>query len=246
MEKTEEMLSIIIPTLNEEKVLEQTISSLRKLNVYKYEIIISDGKSKDKTIEIAKKYADQVIVYEGTTRQTIAMGRNLGASIAKGNYLVFIDADVSVPNINTFFPKIIDAFRNDKKLVGLTVFVKVFPGMDTFFDRFFWGIVNWSNYVFNNILNRGSAIGEFQMIPTNVFQRLGGYNEKIVVGEDVEMFSRLSNVGKVYTESKLHVYHTSRRAHNVGWPALLLFFVKNSIYLRLFKRSSVLEWEPIR
>lgn len=246
MEKTNEMLSIIIPTLNEEKVLEQTILSLRKLNIFKYEIIISDGKSTDKTIEIAKKYADQVVVYEGTARQTIAMGRNLGASIAKGDYLVFIDADVSVPDANNFFIKAVETFRNNKKLVGLTVFVKVFPGMDTFSDRFFWSIVNWGNYFFNNILNRGSAIGEFQMMPINVFRRLNGYNEKIVVGEDVEMFSRLSYIGQVYTESKLHVFHTSRRAHNVGWPALLLFFVKNSIYLRLFKHSSVLEWKPIR
>lgn len=240
------MISIIIPTLNEEKVLEKTILSLRKLNVCKYEIIISDGKSTDRTIEIAKKYADHVVVYEGVTRQTIAMGRNLGASIARGDYLVFIDADVFIPDINNFFTKIIDIFGNNKRLAGLTVFIKVFPGMDTFGDRFFWSIVNWGNYFFNNILNRGSAIGEFQMMPTDVFRRLNGYNDKIVVGEDVEMFSRLSDIGQVYTESKLHVFHTSRRAHNVGWPALLLFFVKNSIYLRLFKRSSVLEWEPIR
>lgn len=246
MEKIEEMMSIIIPTLNEEKVLEQTILSLRKLNVCKYEIIISDGKSTDRTIEIAKKYADHVVVYEGATRQTIAMGRNLGASIAKGDYLVFIDADVLIPDINNFFTKIIDILRNNKKLVGLTVFIKVFPGMDTFGDRFFWSIVNWGNYFFNNILNSGSAIGEFQMIPADVFRRLNGYNEKIVVGEDVEMFSRLSDIGQVQIESKLHVFHTSRRAHNVGWPALVLFFVKNSIYLRLFKRSSVLEWKPIR
>ncbi len=246
MEKSKEMLSIIIPTLNEEKVLEQTISSLRKLNVFKYEIIISDGKSTDKTLSIAKKYADYVIEYKDDHRQTIAEGRNLGASIAQGDYLVFIDADVSIPDINNFFIKAMSLLKNNKELVGLTVFVKVFPGMDTFLDRFFWGIVNYGNYFFNNILNSGSALGEFQMIPIDVFRKLNGYNEKIVVGEDVEMFSRLCNVGQVSTESRLHVFHTSRRAHNVGWPALVLFFVKNSIYLRLFKRSSVLEWEPIR
>jgi len=240
------MISIIIPTLNEEKVLEQTISSLRKLNTCEYEIIVSDGKSTDNTLSIAKKYADQVIEYKDNTRQTIAGGRNLGVSITKGDYLVFIDADVVIPDINNFFIKTMNLFKNNKKLVGLTIFVKVFPGMDTFADNLFWGIVNWSNYLFNNILNRGSAIGEFQMMPADVFRRLNGYNEKIVVGEDVEMFSRLSDIGQVYTESKLHVFHTSRRAHNVGWPALLLFFVKNSIYLRLFKHSSVLEWEPIR
>jgi glycosyltransferase involved in cell wall biosynthesis len=242
------MISIIIPTLNEEKVLEQTILSLRKLNVFPYEIIVSDGKSTDKTLDIAKKYADRVVEYKDTARQTIAQGRNLGASVARGDYLVFIDADVVIPDINNFFIKAIGLFEKPrkKKLIGLTVFVKVFPEMRTFSDGLFFDILNFANYFLNNILNKGSAIGEFQMIPTEVFKKVNGYNEKIVVGEDAEMFRRLSHIGQVYTEMSLNVFHTSRRAHNVGWPSLLFFTLKNMIHLKLFKRSSVLEWEPIR
>jgi glycosyltransferase involved in cell wall biosynthesis len=242
------MISIIIPTLNEEKVLEQTILSLRKLNVFPYEIIISDGKSTDKTVSIAQKYADHVIEYKDSARQTIAQGRNLGASIAQGDYLVFIDADVVIPDINNFFIKAISLFEKPKKkkLVGLTVFVKVFPEMRTFSDKFFFDLLNFINYFLNNILNKGSAIGEFQMIPTEVFKKINGYNEKIVVGEDAEMFRQLSHVGQVFTEMSLYVFHTSRRAHSVGWSSLLSFALKNIIHLKFYKRSSVLEWEPIR
>src|SRR4051812_47233932 len=96
-------LSIIIPTLNEEKILEKTLLHLRELHDIPYEIIVSDGKSKDKTIEIANKYADKVVVYEGEKRQTIGMGRNLGASVAQGDFFVFLDADMYVPDINDFF-----------------------------------------------------------------------------------------------------------------------------------------------
>jgi glycosyltransferase involved in cell wall biosynthesis len=242
------MISIIIPTLNEEKVLEQTIQSLRKLTAFKYEIIVSDGKSTDRTLSIAKKYADYVIEYNGKERQTIAQGRNLGTSIAQGDYLVFVDADVNIPDINNFFTKAVSLFEKPKKkkLVGLTVFVKVFPEMRTFSDKMFFDTINLANYFFNNILNQGSAIGEFQMIPADVFRKMNGYNEKIVVGEDAEMFQRLSRIGQVYTEMSLSVFHTSRRAHNVGWLSLVLFWLKNIFYLRFFKRSSVLEWEPIR
>lgn len=240
------MISIIIPTLNEESVLKNTILSLRKLNICEYEIIISDGKSIDKTVEIANEYADRVIIYDDVIRQTIAMGRNLGASIAKGEYLVFIDADVVIPDVNDFFTKTLNLFKNQKELVGLTVFIKVFPKMQTYSDRIFFGIVNFFNYFFNNVLNSGKAIGEFQMIRTDTFIKLNGYNEKIVVGEDMEMFSRLSKVGKVHTESSLSVFHTSRRAHNVGWPLLLLFTLKNTFYLRVFRHSAVKEWKPIR
>lgn len=239
------MLSIIIPTLNEEKVLEQTIKSLRKLNICKYEIIISDGKSTDDTLLIAQKYADKIISYKGEARQTIAMGRNLGASIAEGDYLVFIDADVIIPDINNFFRKAIDLFEK-KRLVGLTVYVKVFPEMSTFSDRLIFGAINNSHYFLNNFLNVGSAIGEFQMIEANTFKKLGGYNEKIVVGEDRDMFSRLSKNGQVHIEPSLNVLHTSRRAHNVGWSFLITFWMKNTIHLKLYKRSSIDEWKPIR
>ncbi len=239
------MISIVVPTLNEEKIIEETLKSLRQLEG-DYEIIVSDGKSTDKTVEIAKKYADKVVVYDGTTRQNIAMGRNLGAKEAKGEYLLFLDADVTIPDINNFFNKIKEIFKKNKKLVGLTVFVKVFPETSTFSDRLFFGLINTANYFFNNILNTGSAIGEFQMIPIDSFKKLNGYNEKIVVGEDAEMFSRLSRIGKVRTESSLNVFHTSRRAHNVGWFSLVTFFIKNRIYLSLFKHSSVKEWKPIR
>jgi len=239
------MLSIIIPTLNEEKVLEQTIKSLRELNICKYEIIVSDGKSIDNTLTIAEKYADKIISYKGEERQTIAMGRNLGASIADGDYLVFIDGDVMIPDINNFFIKALNLFEK-KKLVGLTVYVRVFPEMSTLSDRLIFGAINNSHYILNNLLNVGSAIGEFQMIETSAFKKLNGYNEKIVVGEDRDMFSRLSKIGQVHIEPSLTVLHTSRRAHNVGWASLVAFWMKNTIYLKLYKRSSVTEWKPIR
>lgn len=239
------MISIIIPTLNEEKVLEQTIKSLRKLNICRYEIIVSDGKSIDNTLPIAQKYADKIISYTGEARQTIAMGRNLGASIAEGDYLVFIDADVIIPNINNFFSKAINLFEK-KRLVGLTVYIKVFPEMSTFSDRLIFGAINNSHYFLNNFLNVGSAIGEFQMIEVGTFKKLNGYNEKIVVGEDRDMFSRLSKIGQVYIESSLNVLHTSRRAHNVGWSSLITFWMKNTLYLKFYKHSSVSEWKPIR
>ena len=239
------IISIIVPTLNEEKIIEKTLKSLREFRG-NYEIIISDGKSMDKTLSIAKKYADHIIQYKDEPRQTIAMGRNLGATIAKGNYLVFVDADVTIPDINNFFIKAVDLFEKNNKLVGLTAFVKVFPEMCTFGDRLFFGIVNLGSYFFNNILNSGSALGEFQMIRADAFRKLKGYNEKIVVGEDIEMFSKLSRIGKVHTESSLYILHTSRRAHNIGWSSLFFFSIKNAIHLRLYKRSSVLEWKPIR
>lgn len=240
------MISIIIPTLNEEKVLERTLKALSVLNITDYEIIVSDGASKDRTVEIAKKFAHAVVVHEEPHRQNIAEGRNLGAAQAKGEFLVFIDADVFIPEINNFFGRALEMFEKDSGLVGLTVFLKVLPEHVTLSDRLFFGMVNRFNQFSNNILHVGAAAGEFQMVRAETFKKLGGYNEAIVIGEDNELFGRLSRVGKTQVETGLYVLHTSRRAHDVGWFKLLFLWWINLFYIKFFKKSFSKEWKPIR
>lgn len=101
------MLSIIIPTLNEEKHLAKLLKSIEKQDFKNYEVIISDAGSKDKTLEIAKKYKCK-IVKGGSPAQ----GRNNGAKIAKGERLLFLDADVILPN--KIFGKILKEFKKRK------------------------------------------------------------------------------------------------------------------------------------
>jgi glycosyltransferase involved in cell wall biosynthesis len=240
------MISIIIPTLNEEKVLEKTLVSLVNSKEDLYEIIVSDGKSTDRTIEIARKYADKVVVYEGEKRQTIGMGRNLGASVASGDYLVFLDADVFVPQPELFFKQAISCFEKDENLVAVIPRLKVFPEIATIADRVIFNIVNFNFFFINNIFHRGGAGGEFQMIKTDVFKRLGGYNESLSVAEDQEIFWRLSGVGRTKLEWSLSVFHTSRRAHKVGWPKLLWSWLINLTSLFFLKKSYHDEWKEVR
>src|SRR3989344_7129004 len=82
------MLSIIIPTLNEEKYLPKLLDSIKNQGFKDYEIIVADHSSKDKTRQIAKKYGCRIV---NGGKPPIA--RNNGAKIAKGNILFFIDAD---------------------------------------------------------------------------------------------------------------------------------------------------------
>ena len=97
--------SFIIPTLNEEKLLPILLEQIKNSGVvekYNCEIIISDGGSSDKTIEAAKKYTHKIVEHTSNNRQTIAEGRNSGASIASGSILVFIDGDIIFENLNLF------------------------------------------------------------------------------------------------------------------------------------------------
>ena len=84
------------------------------------------------------------------------------------------------------------------------------------------------------------------MFRTSAFKKIGGYNENLVAGEDHEIFRRISKIGQTHFEKSLLVYHTGRRAHKIGWPKLLLTWLKNSIWVPIFGKASSKEWEEIR
>jgi len=148
------MISFIIPTLREESVLEKTLIWLTAYTGEK-EIIISDGRSDDKTLEIARIYTDKIIVYEGTERQTIGMGRNLGASIASGEYLVFLDADVTIFDPNVFFAEALKILQTTPNGVALTAPMRVVPEMETWADRIIFGALGYFFMFLNNIICTG-------------------------------------------------------------------------------------------
>ncbi len=240
------MISFIIPTLNEEKVLAETLKLLKKATVTDYEIIVSDGGSTDQTVSIAKNYASKVA--ENTTghRQTIAEGRNAGAAMAKGDYFVFMDADVHLPNINAFILNILDDFNRNKDLVAVAVYFKVFKDEATFGDKMFFNTINMVYFIMNNVLHIGAAGGDFQMMKAEAFRKVGGYDIRLAAGEDNDMFTRLAKIGRTWVDSGLYVLQTSRRAHQTGWPILLMTWFGNAIFARFFHRSMSKEWKVIR
>jgi glycosyltransferase involved in cell wall biosynthesis len=241
------VISFIIPTFFEESVLEKILKNLKQITAFDYEIIVSDGGSRDKTVEIAKRYADKVVENLSGQRQTIAIGRNAGAKVAAGDYLVFLDADVYIPQPNKFFERALESFKKDPKLLGLSGWVRVFPELETWADYFGYVVVSdWMFYLQNNILGRGATCGEFQMIKTEIFRKLNGYKEHLAVAEDMDLFHRISKLGKTKTDPKLLVYHTGRRPHKIGWPRLLWEWTTNSFHATVFDKSHSKEWKVIR
>ena len=87
------MISIIIPTLNEEKYLPKLLDCIRKQSYKDYEIIVADSNSKDKTRQIAKKYGCRIV--KGGMP---AKGRNNGAKAAKSEILLFVDGVIHFDN----------------------------------------------------------------------------------------------------------------------------------------------------
>lgn len=239
------MISFVIPTLNEIKTIETTLQCVSAYSG-EHEIIISDGNSEDGTVEVARGYADKVIVYDKPERQTIAMARNMGAAAAEGDYLVFLDADVVIPDIDHFFAIAEENFRRNDALLALTGRYKVLPDASTAFDRFMFTMLGLQFRFQNNLLGIGGAGGEFQMMLADAFRTVGGFNERLAAAEDMDLFRRLSRVGRTRFEPDLTVYHTGRRAHTVGWPTLIWEWFSNSTSVFFLKRSASKEWTVIR
>jgi len=239
------LISIIIPTLNEERVIGDSIGRIEKYLSIPHEIIISDGKSKDKTVELAQNAGAKVVEYNGTTRQTIAMGRNDGARIAQGEFLVFLDADCTIINPDQFFKKALDYFGSHKTVVAIAAKIRVSADSETWADRVVYIALNAYFSFLNNICGIGMAGGEFQMIRASAFKNVGGFNPTLVASEDVDLLYRLSRIGKTRMP-ELVVFHSGRRGHKVGWPRLIASWIGNTFSMVLFKKAHSKEWEEVR
>jgi glycosyltransferase involved in cell wall biosynthesis len=242
------LLSIIIPTLNEEKTIGDHLREIKATLKIPYELIVSDGKSTDNTVAIAKQYADQVVVHSGPERQSIAGGRNAGAAAATGEVLFHTDADVRVPDMNNFFATVLKAFE-DPKVVAATTRLRIYPEEERYNDWIAHTIFNTAMHTTNALhihLGAYMAKGECQFARTSAFRTVGGYDEKVIVGEDGNLFYRLGEIGTIKYFNNLVVYHSPRRFRKVGYLRMLGTIGKESYSLLFHGKSHLKEWTPVR
>lgn len=87
-------ISIIIPTLNEEKFLPKLLNDLKKQTFKNFEVIHVDGSSEDKTREKAAEFKEFIsITTIPVTKRNVSFQRNTGGDAARGTWVIFMDAD---------------------------------------------------------------------------------------------------------------------------------------------------------
>jgi glycosyltransferase involved in cell wall biosynthesis len=239
--------SIIIPVLNEEILLPGLLDQLNDpllKKKYEYEIIVSDGGSRDNTIAIALKIADIVKFHNKIIMQNIALGRNEGAKLARGEILVFLNGDIHLPSVADFFNFIDTMFYNSKYL-AMTCVVKVFPEDEILSDRLFhWGYNTYFKLL--NMIGVGMGRGECQVIRKSIFNEVNGNNEKMAAGEDFDLFRRIKKHGDILFTGKISVYESPRRYRKLGYVGVSWSWAKNGLSVLFKNRSISKEWEQVR
>ncbi|NIQ07578.1 MAG: glycosyltransferase [Candidatus Korarchaeota archaeon] len=228
-------VSVIIPTYQEEKYIANTLSKLVTINPT-IEIVVVDGGSQDKTVNIARQFTDKVYQIQ---KRGISRARNHGAKQADGDILVFLDSDVYPPA--NFVEKVLETFDNPT-VVGATC--HIMPTQSRFAELAFF-------YFYNLLIQlctkfKPHSRGEFLAVRKNDFLEVDGFDENMPCLEDHDLAYRLSKRGKFIFIRDLTVYESMRRFRKLGffkvvgtWFTDYLFFV-----LRGKPLSDI--WQPVR
>jgi glycosyltransferase involved in cell wall biosynthesis len=219
-------VSIVIPAYNEERLLPQSLASIRDAARafdaagWAHELIVCDNNSTDRTPQIATA-AGALVVFEPVNQ--IGRARNTGASRSTGDWLLFVDAD-SFPT-RELFADVVRAIRQGRCVAGgSTVCVTDVGGA----LRRMIGIWNvWSRAV-------KWAAGSFIFCETAAFREIGGFSEEWYAAEEVDLFRRLKRLarrtGRRIEILHRHPLHTSgRKAHLYTFREGLRFYLRTIV-----------------
>jgi glycosyltransferase involved in cell wall biosynthesis len=215
-------VSIIIPTLNEEKMLPGLLESIKAQDFDGYEVIVADARSTDKTREIAQSFGCKVV--DGGLP---AAGRNAGAAAAQGEFLFFLDADVILPP--GFIRNVYDEMQ-DRYIDVATCEIK--PLSDYRLDRVIHRMMNLA--VLLNLWVDPKAFGFCIFVTKRLFNRVGGFDETIYVAEDNDFVKRASAYSSLRYLISAKIMVSIRRFEKEGRFAYMKKGIKLNLY-RAFK-----------
>ena len=192
--------SIIIPLYNKEKTIVGTLNSVTSLDGDSYEVVVVDDGSTDSSASIVESFkSDRVSLYK-KENGGVSSARNYGASKAKGEWHIFLDADdILFPDTIRIFSSLIDNYLHDEVFVANYQWKSGNRTLRNYCRK---------EYVSENPL-RDIWLFRFYLRPgafccsRHAFHISGGYDERLSYYEDLEFCMRLASVFRIVVTPQL-------------------------------------------
>ena len=227
------LVSVVIPAFDEEAYLGATLASVGRAAArlsekagVPAEVFVVDNDSSDSTAAVARGSGAKVV---GEARHNVARVRNTGARSAGGDVLVFVDADTVVPE--ELLSRVVGALAEPGCLGG-AVDTDYRPArLSSKIYLRFWRVAG-------KLL--GMAQGATQFCRRDAFDALGGYDETLFMGEDVDFYRRLKGLakrtgGSVTFIEDVRVTPSTRRFDQ--WRLWRTLVWTNPLFILLFRRT---------
>ncbi len=225
------MISVIIPAHNEARYLGRTLEGLHRQNYGWLEVIVVANGCTDETAELARGRCHRLIVL---SQKCLGTARNLGARMARGELLVFLDADTVLEPMA--LRRIAEAFsRQDASGT-----IRGRPDTERLPYRLVYGL---KNFVHWSRLHAGSS--GVIICWKDHFVRAGGFDEGLEVRENSELMKRLRRFGSYRYIGDVSATTSMRRYEREGFSRVVWLWSKvwvQSLFGDLHRRH----YEPVR
>lgn len=224
------IFSIIIPTYNEEEYLPVLLDSIKMQSFDDYEVIVADANSTDKTREIAESYG--CVVVDGGLP---AVGRNKGAEVAKGEYLLFLDSDLELTE--DYLRNVLYEFRMEHLGIAIT---KMKPLSDKVEDKIFHDFANYFMIGVEKIKPHGAGCYGI-IVKKSLHDEAGGFDESLTFGEDTDYIERIAEKERFRVLRNAEIGVSTRRLEEEGIVTLIQQYGKSTVNDFLGKRTDAEE-----
>lgn len=189
-----QMISIIVPTYNEEKNIERFLKSVHNQTYKNWEIVIVDQESTDKTIDISKTYNCQIIsIPKPKFYSPPGENRNKGAAAAKGEILLHLDADMELPD-NNFLQNLLTLFSKEHQAA-------IIHEKDV--AHGFWNKCK----ALERMCYWDTSMEAARAVTKELFNKVGGYEKNISSGEDFLISKKYSKFTTITKCPEVYILH---------------------------------------